>query len=149
MVTFLDSCFIVPLLIEHESTYRAEKLYSSFNEEVTTSISVFEEVAFIGCRLLAQEMGLNNAYRLAEHIEKEGHQFAEEFFVNISEFFADIQLVEDSRDVVAILLNAQKYRLLTNDALIVTTCQHQGISQIASFDRDFQRVDNFVVIPIR
>ncbi len=35
----------------------------------------------------------------------------------------------------------QRYRLLPFDALIAATCQFNGIKSIATFDRDFRRLD--------
>jgi predicted nucleic acid-binding protein len=35
----------------------------------------------------------------------------------------------------------KKYGLLPNDALIAATCKHYGIRNIATFDRDFERID--------
>lgn len=34
-----------------------------------------------------------------------------------------------------------KYGLLPNDALIAATCKHYGIKDIATFDKDFERVE--------
>jgi len=35
----------------------------------------------------------------------------------------------------------KKYGLLPNDALIAATCKHYGIRDIATFDKDFERVE--------
>jgi len=35
----------------------------------------------------------------------------------------------------------KKYGLLPNDALIAATCKHYGIRNIATFDRNFERID--------
>ena len=40
----------------------------------------------------------------------------------------------------------EKYRLLPNDALITATCKHHGITKIATFDPDFERVDFLEII---
>jgi predicted nucleic acid-binding protein len=40
----------------------------------------------------------------------------------------------------------QKYRLLPYDALIVSTCISNGIKEIATFDKDFRRVDLIEVL---
>ena len=40
----------------------------------------------------------------------------------------------------------EKYKLLTNDALIAATCKHHGIKKIATFDPDFKRVEFLEVI---
>ena len=42
----------------------------------------------------------------------------------------------------------QKYRLLPCDALIVSTCISNSVKHIATFDRDFLRVDQLNVIDL-
>ena len=42
----------------------------------------------------------------------------------------------------------EKYRLLSNDALIAATCKHYGIRKIATFDSDFKRVDFLEIITL-
>jgi predicted nucleic acid-binding protein len=42
----------------------------------------------------------------------------------------------------------QEYRLLPYDALIVSTCISNGIKEIATFDRDFKRVDLLGVLDL-
>jgi predicted nucleic acid-binding protein len=40
----------------------------------------------------------------------------------------------------------KNYGLLPNDALIAATCKHFGITQIATFDEDFKRVEFLEVV---
>ncbi|MHB8119387.1 MAG: PIN domain-containing protein, partial [Methanothrix sp.] len=42
----------------------------------------------------------------------------------------------------------QKYRLLPCDSLIVSTCISNGVKHIATFDRDFLRVDRLNIIDL-
>ena len=42
----------------------------------------------------------------------------------------------------------QKYNLLPNDALIAATCKYYGISKIATFDEDFEKVDFLEVVKV-
>ena len=42
----------------------------------------------------------------------------------------------------------EKYRLLSNDALIAATCKHYGIKKIATFDGDFKRVEFLEVVEV-
>ena len=42
----------------------------------------------------------------------------------------------------------EKYKLLPNDALIAATCKYYGISKIATFDEDFQKVDFLKVVKV-
>lgn len=41
-----------------------------------------------------------------------------------------------------------RYRLMPSDALIVSTCIFNGIKKIATFDKDFKRVDVLDIIGI-
>jgi predicted nucleic acid-binding protein len=42
----------------------------------------------------------------------------------------------------------EKYRLLSNDALIAATCKHYNIEKIATSDPDFKRVDFLEIITL-
>lgn len=42
----------------------------------------------------------------------------------------------------------KKYNFLPNDAIIAATCTHNGIKKIATFDRDFERVEFVKVIKV-
>ncbi|MCE4604028.1 MAG: PIN domain-containing protein [Aeropyrum sp.] len=41
----------------------------------------------------------------------------------------------------------RQFGLLPNDALIVSTCKHHGLSTIITFDEDFKRIPWLKVIP--
>jgi predicted nucleic acid-binding protein len=57
-----------------------------------------------------------------------------------------LRLVEVDYDLqVKALPLGHKYRLLPTDALHVATCQHYGISHIATTDRHFEQVDLLTV----
>jgi len=59
--------------------------------------------------------------------------------------FALCQLMRMSSDWSGIM---QRYRLLPYDALIVSTCISNGIKEIATFDKDFKRVDLLEVLDL-
>ena len=40
------------------------------------------------------------------------------------------------------------YGLLPNDALIAATCKYYGISKIATFDEDFEKVDFLEIVKV-
>ena len=42
----------------------------------------------------------------------------------------------------------ENYNLLPNDALIAATCKYYGISKIATFDEDFERVDFLKIVKV-
>ena len=49
---------------------------------------------------------------------------------------------------MALLETMTGYKLLPNDALIAATCKQYGITKIATFDADFERVDFLEVITL-
>ncbi len=67
----------------------------------------------------------------------------------IKELFRSINVVKEN--IVILELNEEifdlakeisiKYKLLPNDALIAATCKYYGISKIATFDKDFEKID--------
>ncbi|NPA52286.1 MAG: PIN domain-containing protein [Aquificae bacterium] len=47
----------------------------------------------------------------------------------------------ETKDILRISLNyMHRYNLLTNDALILSTCKYYNIPKLVSFDRDFEEV---------
>ncbi|NJE85456.1 PIN domain-containing protein [Thermococcus sp. CX2] len=50
------------------------------------------------------------------------------------------EIVENSKSSI------EKYHLLPNDALIVSTCEFYGINKIATFDDDFKRVKTMKIV---
>ncbi|HSA38693.1 MAG TPA: PIN domain-containing protein [Methanoregula sp.] len=141
MDLFLDTSFIVPIIIETDTTRRARDFYSSFSGSCAASMSVYEEAFFVGLRLIAEdEFGIAGTGKLKEHIRNEGYGFADEFISNLNDLFSDLVIVPDSMNLKLIGEIARAHALLPNDALIVATCREHAIPKIASFDRDFGRI---------
>ncbi|AAB89055.1 PIN domain-containing protein [Archaeoglobus fulgidus] len=69
-----------------------------------------------------------------------------DFVKALHNFYDEIYVVQDSRDLELIKSVAEKYKSLPNDALIAATCKHYGIKKIATFDEDFRRVDFLEVV---
>jgi len=149
MDLFLDTSFIIPLIIETDTTDRARNFYASFSGSCAASMSVYEEAFFIGLRLLAEDQyGITNTTQLKTHIREEGYGFADEFISHLNEFFSAQAIVQDSTNLQRIEEIARKYALLPNDALIVATCRDNRIPNLATFDRDFASVKDPVRVKI-
>lgn len=149
MDLFLDTSFIIPLIIETDTTRRARDFYSSFPGTCAVSMSVYEEAFFVGLRLIAEdEFGIIGTAKLKEHICNEGYGFADEFIRNLNELFSGLVIVSDSSNLSSITEIARTHALLPNDALIVATCREYSIPKIASFDRDFARIKNPIRVKI-
>ena len=149
MDIFLDTSFIIPLIIETDATEKARDFYSSLPDTCAASMSVYEEAFFVGLRLISQdEFGISSTAKLKEHIRHEGYGFADEFIRNLNEVFSGLVIVPDSVNLNRIEEIARTYSLLPNDALIIATCRDHTIQKIASFDKDFSRIKDPVRVKI-
>jgi predicted nucleic acid-binding protein len=149
MEIFLDTSFLIPLIIETDTTRKAREFYSSIPDSCAVSMSVYEEAFFVGLRLIAEdEFGITGTAQIKELIRTEGYGFADEFIRNLNDIFSGLVIVPDSSNLIRIEEIARTYALLPNDALIVATCREQGISKIATFDRDFSKIKDPVRVKI-
>ena len=55
MDLFLDTSFIIPLIIETDTTRKARNFYSSAPGTCAASMSVYEEAFFVGLRIIAED----------------------------------------------------------------------------------------------
>jgi predicted nucleic acid-binding protein len=149
MDLFLDTSFIVPLIIETDTTRKARDFYSSFPGTCAASMSVYEEAFFVGLRLIAEdEFGIAGTGKLKEHIRDKGYGFADEFIRHLNDLFSGLVIVPDSTNLPRIEEIARTYSLLPNDALIIATCREHSIPKIATFDRDFSKIKDPVRVKI-
>ncbi|MFQ5891519.1 MAG: type II toxin-antitoxin system VapC family toxin [Candidatus Methanofastidiosia archaeon] len=116
--------------------------------KLVTSGLVINEVMFILMKEhTKQELGLKEHYSILSAMKGEAFKKA---FANASIF---LELMEAIRCIILSDANysdmvemMNKYSLLPNDALIAATCKHYEIKKIATFDKDFERVDFLEVI---
>lgn len=149
MDLFLDTSFIIPLIIETDTTRRARDFFSSFSGTCAVSMSVYEESFFVGLRIIAEdEFGITGTAKLKEHILNNGYGFADEFIRNLHDVFSGLVIVSDSTNLSAITEIARTHALLPNDALIVATCREHSIPKIATFDRDFSKIKDPIRVKI-
>ena len=149
MDLFLDTSFIIPLIIETDTTKKARLFYSTAPGTCAASMSVYEEAFFVGLRIIAEdEFGITGTAKLKEHIIREGYGFADEFIRNLNEVFSGLVIVSDSSNLSSVTEIARTHALLPNDALIVATCREHAIPKIATFDRDFSKIKDPVRVKI-
>jgi len=149
MVLFLDTAFVLSLILETEKTGISRRYFNEATESRVTSISVYEEAFYVGIRILAEErLNIKGKYDLRDYIKKKGYEFAKDFVEKLHKLFTGdyISLVADTKGVDSIREMAEKYRLLPSDALIAATCRHHNIKRIITFDSDFDRVDFLEVV---
>ncbi len=65
--------------------------------------------------------------------------------VNKIELIPNLEIISTTKEIFSLAKSYMgKYNLMTNDAIIVATCNINGISNIATNDSDFDRVDFLV-----
>jgi len=149
MDLYLDTSFIVPLIIETDTTRKARDFYTSFSGTVATGMSVYEESFFVGLRLIARnEFGIVSTTQLKNYILARGYGFADEFLRNLNEVFSGLEIISDTVNLPLVEEMARKYSLLPNDALIVATCRENKIPRLATFDKDFVKVKSPVKVKV-
>lgn len=147
MDIFLDTSFIISLLIETEKTEDARKFFNEASDSFITSISVYEETFFVGIKIIAEDiLNIRNSYSLRDHIKKSGYGFADTFLNYMPKIFDNVEIVHDTKDIKLIENVATTCRLMPNDAVIAATCKFYGVRKIATFDDDFARVDFIEIV---
>lgn len=135
----VDTTFLLKLIIEGE-----EKLIENVSKYmVYVPVNVLEETAYKIIILSFPEeekfYTIKKKFENGENIKiivKRLHALN-----IIKNKFAVLDLNEEIFELSKEL--SLKYKLLPNDALIAATCKYYGINKIATFDRDFERVDFF------
>ena len=147
---FVDTNIFYNIFFETELSLPAKELIET-PSNLVTSFTVLNELIFISVRKLAEKRyGIKNYFEFRRFIAENGY---EPFKVDIDLVFGlinerdilvvtDHQSVDDWREIMV------NYRLLTNDALIATTCKYHDIKRIATFDGDFDRVDFLEVVKL-
>lgn len=80
MVVFLDTTFVLSLILETEETDIVKKYFVETTDSLVISSSVYEEAFYVGVKLLAEErLNIKGKYDLKNHIKKKGYGFANDF----------------------------------------------------------------------
>jgi len=149
MVIFLDTAFVLSLILETDETDIAKKYFEETTNSLVINISVYEETFYVGVKLLAEErLNVKGKYDLRDHIKKKGYEFAKDFLERLHKLLELVTLIDDTKNTNSVRNVAEEYGLLPNDALIAATCKHRGIRKIATFDSDFKRVDFLEVVEL-
>ncbi|NQE04412.1 tRNA(fMet)-specific endonuclease VapC [ANME-1 cluster archaeon GoMg1] len=149
MVIFLDTAFVLSLILVTDETEIARKYFKESTDSFVISISVYEEAFYVGVKLLAEErLNIKGKYDLRDYIKKKGYEFAKDFLERLHKLFELVTLIDDTKNAISVRNVAEKYGLLPNDAVIAATCKHHGINKIATFDSDFKRVDFLEIITL-
>jgi predicted nucleic acid-binding protein len=139
----IDANIIVSFLIQAEDTDRATEILRESLEPVIT-LNILEESIYIGLSLIYGSRG----FRLREDIKKDMKDDARTYMSNLRTLIDKfkINIIHPPKNLEMISDIITKYRLMPNDAIIATTCQHYGIKCIATFDSDFKRVEFLEIV---
>ncbi|KAB2942472.1 MAG: PIN domain-containing protein [Candidatus Methanoperedens sp.] len=100
MDIFLDTSFIISLLLETEKTEGTRKFFNETSDSFITSVSVYEETFFVGIKMIAEDrLNIVSSYSLRDYIKKSGYDFADIFFNYMREVFKSVQIVHDTNDL--------------------------------------------------
>jgi predicted nucleic acid-binding protein len=139
---FVDSNVFLKIL-EGDVGTRNKFLELCKDREVFRNPIIYSEVIYVFLKLTTGK----SSFELKKEPELVKSKVPElkkvEDLINITENLPINEIVEEEASRVIL-----QYGLLPNDALIAATCKHYGINKIATFDRDFKRVDFLAVITL-
>jgi hypothetical protein len=147
-VIFVDTNVFYSVLVKTEFSSTALDIIM-MPSKLATSPTVINELVFISLRKLCKERHGTKSYsEFRRFIARKGYDpFKDDIdliFRLISE--RDIAVLPVNNDISDWRKVMIEYRLLPNDAMIVSTCLLHDITNIATFDNDFKRVKAFKII---
>ncbi|WP_394352341.1 PIN domain-containing protein [Thermococcus sp. 18S1] len=104
---------------------------------------------YVTFRRLAREKGVTNIYDAKTFAKsQEGRLVLKRAYSLVLELvnLSGIGIIEEEDDIETIMTVSKKFGLLPNDAIIVATCLKHGITEIATFDRDFEGIQFLKVV---
>lgn len=145
---FVDTNVMYNIIFETRFTDRAMRFMETC-QELVTSATVIHELIYVSIRDLCEERyGTKNNSSYRKIIATEGYAPFQEDIDRLFQFIenSSISIIPVNNDLEEWKDILLKYRLLPNDALIASTCMSNGITKIATFDRDFNRVDFLEIV---
>ena len=140
---FVDTNVIYNIIFETKFTDRALRFLETCQEPVT-SATVIHELVYVTIRDLCEKRyGTKNNSAYRKIIATKGYAAFQNDIDGIFQFIenSSISIIPVNNDLEEWKEIMLKYKLLPYDALIASTCMSNGITKIATFDRDFNRVD--------
>jgi predicted nucleic acid-binding protein len=147
-VIFIDTNVFYNAFFETRFSHAARGFFDK-NHRLVTSSTVIHELILVSVRDLCEERyGTKNHTSFKRFIVDNGYGTFEKEIDAIFRFIdaRRISLVPVNDDLSQWREIMLKYRLLPYDALIASTCLCNKILKIATFDRDFRRVDFLEVV---
>jgi hypothetical protein len=147
-VIFVDTNIIYNTIFETRFTDRALRILETC-PELVTSATVIHELIYVSIRDLCEERyGTRNNSSYRKIIATKGYAPFQKDIDKLFHFIENsgISIIAVNNDLDEWKEILQKYKLLPYDALIASTCMSNSITKIATFDRDFDRVDFLKIV---
>lgn len=143
----LDSSVLVKIIV-----YKNENLYRKLSKyRVFVPANAIEETCYkIIISLVGEELNSEKFYEIKKAWERGiGAKEVEKRLTVLQDILSNFIVLPISNEALFESFNLQtKYKLLPNDALIAASCKYYGISKIATFDEDFEKVDFLETVEI-
>jgi predicted nucleic acid-binding protein len=145
---FIDTNVFYNAFFDTKFSNSARRFFDQ-NHKLVTSSTVIHELILVSVRDLCEERyGTKNHTSFKRFIVDNGYGPFEKEIDAVFRFIDArcVSLVPVNDDMNNWRETMLKYRLLPYDALIASTCFSNEIMKIATFDRDFRRVDFLEVV---
>ena len=145
---FIDTNVFYNAFFDTKFSNSARRFFDQ-NHKLVTSSTVIHELILVSVRDLCEERyGTKNHTSFKSFIVDNGYGPFEKEIDAVFRFIDArcVSLVPVNDDMNHWRETMLKYRLLPYDALIASTCFRNEILKIATFDRDFRRVDFLEVV---
>ena len=143
----VDSSLLVRIII-----YKDEYLYRKLSKyRVFVPVNAIEEACYrIIISIIGEKLNTEKFYEIKEAWEKgiEAEEIEKRLTV-FSDVLSNFIILPINDEIILDSFTIQiKYKLLPNDALIAASCKYYGIFKIATFDKDFERIDFLEMVKI-
>lgn len=135
------------LIVDTELTEFAEKVIEDF--PLLTSETVLDESIYVIIRKLFALRGVRNRFDVKRRISTpEGEEIINEAIELVMELIEenDVAIVRDA-DIYLTMATMKEYLLLPHDARIIATMLQNGVRRLGTFDEDFKRIDEILLVP--
>ncbi|AFL95963.1 hypothetical protein containing PIN domain 6 [Thermococcus cleftensis] len=149
MRVLLDTNVLYNYLYKTELTPRAKDILSE-DYEFYISATVLNELSYAVIRKTAEvTFGARSYHRVKEILREQGYRPFEEPLSRMELVLQalGIEILPDSSDWEAIRGFIRRYSLLPNDATILATAVEKGVDAIATFDKDYSKVQEVKIVP--
>lgn len=147
MDAFIDTSIIIPAIIECQDSDLVRNFIQTTEYRLIISPLIYHEAMYAGTKILLRErFGVESITSLRKHIRKNGYGNVSDFIDRLNILVKDFSFCSDSTNIWMISQIAERFHLLSGDAIIVTTCLEHNISTLVTFDSDFQGIEGITLL---